>query len=92
MLGSRAWRALVRRNILYRQRNWIGTVRFVSVHTVFFSSHPHQGLFLCYLGLDSDVDDSADAHVTSNTWSFLTFSQSLPLLAATVVAVLLFHH
>jgi hypothetical protein len=27
MIGSRAWFALMRRNVVYRKRNWIGTVR-----------------------------------------------------------------
>eukprot|EP00529_Nitzschia_sp_RCC80_P002451 CAMPEP_0113451218 /NCGR_PEP_ID=MMETSP0014_2-20120614/6226_1 /TAXON_ID=2857 /ORGANISM="Nitzschia sp." /LENGTH=1987 /DNA_ID=CAMNT_0000342569 /DNA_START=1298 /DNA_END=7261 /DNA_ORIENTATION=- /assembly_acc=CAM_ASM_000159 len=26
MIGSRAWRSLVRRNVLYRKRNWVGTL------------------------------------------------------------------
>jgi len=26
MLGSRSWRALMLRNVIYRQRNWLGTV------------------------------------------------------------------
>jgi len=30
MIFSRAWFALMRRNFVYRRRNWIGTVRCVS--------------------------------------------------------------
>jgi hypothetical protein len=27
MLGSRSWFALMRRNAVYRKRNWVGSVR-----------------------------------------------------------------
>ena len=31
MIFSRAWFALMRRNLIYRRRNWVGTVRIFCV-------------------------------------------------------------
>lgn len=47
MLGSRSWRALMRRNIIYRKRNWLATVRnrslshFLLLPVVNRSLHTH---------------------------------------------------
>jgi len=60
MIGSRAWRALMRRNLIYRKRSWIGTILELGLPLLFLG-------FLVLIKRALENSDSFDAETVNAT-------------------------